>query len=321
MREIYGNLKLSEAYAHADDVLTCAAKGIAEIITTPEIVNVDFADIKTVMTDSGVAIMGTGVAGGEGRAIRAVEDAMHSPLLNNSNIEGARYILLNIVCGANEITMDELSEMADLIQERAGNTAEIIKGYGIDMSLEDQIKVTLIATGFNRRQESNKKVFDLDAKTEPTAVVHNLISPAPVVHKLESKAEAKESKVEKANDKQVTIEFEVVNKFDNVQSSNEPVLITKSESAVSSLEKLQEDEQARKSKERMEKLREFNFKLKNANGINELESEPAYKRRNVDMDQTPHSSESQVSRYSLNENDGKNISINTNNSFLHDQAD
>ena len=273
------------------------------------------------MTDSGVAIMGTGVAGGEGRAIRAVEDAMHSPLLNNSNIEGARYILLNIVCGANEITMDELSEMADLIQERAGNTAEIIKGYGIDMSLEDQIKVTLIATGFNRRQESNKKVFDLDAKTEPTAVVHNLISPAPVVHKLESKAEAKESKVEKANDKQVTIEFEVVNKFDNVQSSNEPVLITKSESAVSSLEKLQEDEQARKSKERMEKLREFNFKLKNANGINELESEPAYKRRNVDMDQTPHSSESQVSRYSLNENDGKNISINTNNSFLHDQAD
>ncbi len=115
LREIYGNLKLSAAYAHADDVLTCAAKGIAEIITTPEKVNVDFADIKTVMTDSGVAIMGTGVASGEGRSIKAVEEAMHSPLLNNSNIEGARYVLLNIVCGQDEITMDELSEMTDLI--------------------------------------------------------------------------------------------------------------------------------------------------------------------------------------------------------------
>ena len=331
LREIYGNLKLSAAYAHADDVLTCAAKGIAEIITTPEKVNVDFADIKTVMTDSGVAIMGTGVASGEGRSIKAVEEAMHSPLLNNSNIEGARYVLLNIVCGQDEITMDELSEMTDLIQERAGGTAEIIKGYGIDESIESAVKVTLIATGFNRRQESNKKVFDLESKSsfsnEAGPIVHSLISPAPVVvHKLDLKSESKvEKPVEKINDKQVTIEFDVVNKIDaaqmNIEPSFEPTLIVKSESEMPSMEKIQEEEQMRKSRERMEKLREFNFKLRNSNGINELENEPAYKRRNVDMDQAPHSSESQVSRYSLNENDGKSIEINTNNSFLHDQAD
>ena len=140
------------------------------------------------------------------------------------------------------------------------------------------------------------------------------------------KSESKvEKPVEKINDKQVTIEFDVVNKIDaaqmNIEPSFEPTLIVKSESEMPSMEKIQEEEQMRKSRERMEKLREFNFKLRNSNGINELENEPAYKRRNVDMDQAPHSSESQVSRYSLNENDGKSIEINTNNSFLHDQAD
>ena len=126
LRDIYGNLNLTKAFGHADDVLTVAAKSIAEIITNTMHMNVDFADIQTVMKESGVAIMGSATAEGDNRAVRAAEQALDSPLLNDRYIEGARYILLNISSGASEVTMDEVGEINDFIQAQAGQSADII---------------------------------------------------------------------------------------------------------------------------------------------------------------------------------------------------
>jgi cell division protein FtsZ len=169
LRDIYGNLKMSEAFAHADNVLTGAAKSIAEIISINLHINVDFNDVKTVMKDSGVAIMGTASASGERRAIRAVEQALNSPLLNDNNIRGARHVLLNIMSGTDDISMDEFGEITDYIQEASGYTAELITGYGIDQSLGDSVGVTIIATGF----ESNKPSGFETAK-QPERIVNVL---------------------------------------------------------------------------------------------------------------------------------------------------
>ncbi|MBL7794575.1 MAG: cell division protein FtsZ, partial [Saprospiraceae bacterium] len=117
LRQIYGNLSISEAFAEADNILTTAAKGIAEIITVPGYVNVDFEDVNTVMRDSGVAIMGTATAAGEDRAKRAVDEALHSPLLEDNHIKGAQHILLNISSGTKEVTMDEIFEITEFVQE------------------------------------------------------------------------------------------------------------------------------------------------------------------------------------------------------------
>ncbi len=149
LREMYGNLKLSEAFGQADDVLTIAAKGIAEIITVEGYVNVDFEDVRTVMTKSGVAIMGSATTSGPDRAIKAVEMALASPLLNDNNIYGASNILLYISSGSEEVTMDEVAEITDYIQEEAGMDADVIWGNGSDEALGDKLTLTVIATGFS----------------------------------------------------------------------------------------------------------------------------------------------------------------------------
>ena len=162
LRDEYGNMKLTEAFKKADDVLTTAAKGIAEIITVTGYVNVDFEDVKTVMKDSGRAIMGTGRARGENRAQEAIKLAINSPLLNDSNIEGAKNVLLYITSGTDEVSLDEVVEMTEYTQSICGNCSDVIWGNGIDESLGDEISVTLIATGF----ESNAKTEDRRPKIE-----------------------------------------------------------------------------------------------------------------------------------------------------------
>ena len=150
LREVHGDLKLSEAFQKADNILTIAAKGIAEIITVTGYINVDFEDVKTVMKDSGTAIMGSAVAEGEDRALKAVEEALSSPLLNDNRIKGADNILLYIASGEEEeIRMSEVTEITDYIQKEAGQSAEIIWGNGKDSSLGKKISITLVATGFS----------------------------------------------------------------------------------------------------------------------------------------------------------------------------
>lgn len=174
LREEYGNMRITEAFKKADDVLTMAARGIAEIITVTGYINVDFEDVKTVMKDSGKAIMGSSWAEGENRALKAIEDAMRSPLLNDSNISGAKNILLYITSGKEEVSLDEVHEITDFIQHTCGNTAEVIWGNGTDESLEANIGITVIATGFQTEedmpignQQKRKKVTPLYGDAPP----------------------------------------------------------------------------------------------------------------------------------------------------------
>ena len=149
LREFGKNMSLSSAFSHADNVLTVAAKGIAEVISVTGTINVDFNDVNTVLRNSGQAIMGSAVAAGEDRALVAVKEALTSPLLNDNDINGASYVLLNITYGDHEVMMDEITEITDYIQDAAGATADVIWGHGYDAALGDKISITLIATGFS----------------------------------------------------------------------------------------------------------------------------------------------------------------------------
>jgi cell division protein FtsZ len=172
LREIYGDEGVSAAFARADDVLANAVKGIAEIITCTGYINVDFADVDTVMRDSGVALMGIGTASGDDRATKSIEAALTSPLLSSNDITGARSILLNIKSGtgANEITMDELGELTDFVYETISEDALIIRGLSTDESLGDAISVTVVATGFEAsadleayKPEKRKEIVSLNS--------------------------------------------------------------------------------------------------------------------------------------------------------------
>ena len=169
IKEIFGNLAIREAFAQADNVLTTAAKGIAEIITVPGYVNVDFEDVKTVMKNAGAAVMGSAHTSGDSRARRAAEMALNSPLLNNQNILGAEKILLSIMSGEDaELQMDELSDITDYMQEFAGDEAEVIFGHGIDSNLGENIRVTVIATGFASEEEMQLRTRkEVKAVSEP----------------------------------------------------------------------------------------------------------------------------------------------------------
>jgi len=166
LREQYGNQTVSEAFAKADNVLTSAAKGIAELITVTGYINIDFQDVKTVIENSGKAIMGSATAEGDGRALAAIEEAMSSPLLNDNDIKGAQNILLYIMTGAEDLTMDEITEITDYVQQECGsdNEADVIWGNGKDESLGNKIGITIIATGFN----SKRKLINSKTKTVGT---------------------------------------------------------------------------------------------------------------------------------------------------------
>jgi cell division protein FtsZ len=167
LRDVYGKASMREAFRQADNVLLKGAKSIAEIITVSGTINVDFEDVRTVMQGAGAAVMGSSTAEGENRARRAAEGAISSPLLNNTNIFGAKYILLSIVIGnEEEFQMDELEEVTDYVQEQAGDDAEIIFGQATDETLGDSISVTIIATGFEHSEDlpperAERKVYDL----------------------------------------------------------------------------------------------------------------------------------------------------------------
>lgn len=175
LRDQYGDMKLSEAFRKADDVLTTAAKGIAEIITVPGYVNVDFEDVTTVMKDSGKAIMGSGKAEGEGRAEKAIKAAISSPLLNDSDIEGAKNVLLYITSGTDEVSLDEVDEILAITTDACGNNCDVIWGNGTDENLGDALVVTLIATGFNHDAREKHTGTDFQAqKSEPRKSDENI---------------------------------------------------------------------------------------------------------------------------------------------------
>nr|WP_276901935.1 cell division protein FtsZ [Pedobacter kyonggii] len=375
LREIFGNLTLGSAFGQADDILTTAAKGIAEIITVPGYINVDFKDVRTVMKDSGVAIMGSFAAEGEDRALQAVEGALASPLLKDNEIEGARYILLNISSGLREVTMDEVSIITDYIQEKAGLSADLIWGNCTDESLSDKLSVTIIATGFQTseervNEEKNKKKISLLTPEEaplvrPVEPVNSFIQPKttpsyePVLKTKEEASQAdlfggmfnksepqkvqepennvvrhtlmeEEPQIEEAPE--TGFEFEVklaetnfVFETPAAQMPPMPEPEPEIEMPVVGLDDDKSDEsmeeQLKKSKERILRLKDLSMKLRTTNGLQELENEPAYKRKQMQLQQVQHSSESQVSRFTLSNDQDGGTEIRPNNSFLHDNVD
>ena len=175
LREVYGNLGVKQGFSKADEVLATAAKGIAEVITHHYTQNIDLKDAKTVLSKSGNAIMGSAASSGEKRAIKAVSNALDSPLLNDNSIKGAKNVLLLILSGSSEVTIDEIGLINDYIQETAGNNVNIIMGIGEDQSMTDEISVTVIATGFDINQQDEiihvnpkKKIHYLDEEREVT---------------------------------------------------------------------------------------------------------------------------------------------------------
>ena len=168
LREVYGNLGFKAGFSKADEVLSTASKGIAEVITHHYTQNIDLKDAKTVLSNSGTAIMGAGSSSGNNRAHDAISNALDSPLLNDNKISGAKNVLLLIVSGNQEITIDEIGEINEYIQDQAGGGANIIMGVGEDSELEDSISVTVIATGFNPEQQNEI------SNTEPEKIIHKL---------------------------------------------------------------------------------------------------------------------------------------------------
>lgn len=358
LREMFGNLSLGNAFAQADDVLATAAKGIAEVISVTGMINVDFNDVNTVMRDSGAAIMGSAVAEGDNRAIEAVQDALSSPLLNDNNIEGAKYVLLNITYGTKEILMDEIGEITDYIQDEAGATADVIWGHGQDETLGEGISVTIIATGFNSspitgfEKEPEKKVVSLDENV-PTMISRPIETPTQknewvdekkeVINEVEEDAEpflkeqpeaeeqaeinwsfASEAAPEEdkkempVNEEQE--EKEVVRHF-LTDDLEEKVEMT-DHSEVQSESVLSLEEQQERARERMERIQAYTAKLKSSTGISDLEKEPAYKRKNIQIEDVPHSSEESMSKFTLSDDhDGEKGGLRDNNSFLHDNVD
>jgi cell division protein FtsZ len=178
LREVYGNLGFKAGYSKADEVLSTASRGIAEVITHHYTQNIDLKDAKTVLSNSGTAIMGSSTASGEHRAIEAIRGALDSPLLNDNKIAGAKNVLLLIVFGTDEITFDEIGEITDYIQAEAGNSANIIMGAGEDETLGNAITVTIIATGFNAEQQS--EIVNIEQKK----IIHSLEDDQKLTHNL-----------------------------------------------------------------------------------------------------------------------------------------
>ncbi|MDA8947857.1 cell division protein FtsZ [Flavobacteriaceae bacterium] len=178
LREVYGNLGFKAGFAKADEVLATAARGIAEVITHHYTQNIDLKDAKTVLTNSGTAIMGSGTASGSNRAQEAIVKALDSPLLNDNKITGCKNVLLLIVSGSEEITIDEIGEISDYIQTEAGNHTNIIMGVGEDETLGNEVSVTVIATGFGQEQQNEI------SNTEAKKIIHSLEDDQKVVHDL-----------------------------------------------------------------------------------------------------------------------------------------
>lgn len=300
--ELHGNQKFSVAFGFANNILTTAAKGIAEIITTTGYINVDFEDVRTVMTNSGVALMGTAEAEGEHRALNAIEAAMTSPLLNNNKIRGAKNILLHIMSGTGdaEAQMEEIQFISDYVQREAEMTTDIILGLSHEERLGDKICVTIIATGFEPAE--NKPVVpvtrldlnDPEIKPEEQPAIPNKDPLLPEKHPLAD----------------VPLDAEV-------SQPNTP-----KEPGRDEISGLNEEERMEQIKQRIQELKRLNQQMQNPVSLDELYQVPAFVRKQVVLDQIPHSSEGQLSRVSLVDDKTENKpGFRENNKYLHDNPD
>ncbi|WP_347838643.1 cell division protein FtsZ [uncultured Draconibacterium sp.] len=291
IREMYGDFGISEAFAKADNVLSTAAKGIAEIITVPGYINVDFADVETVMRKSGMAVMGTGVSAEENRAEDAVKKALNSPLLNDNEIRGARNILVNINSGTQEVTMDEVGRITDYVQNMAGFDADLIWGNGKDESLGDQLSVTVIATGF-----PTSIISELSEQSQRKVVKHTLEKEHVAPKKNEDQT------YRHSDDKRSQSTFEFI--VDDKKQNNE-------EDEFESLYPITSRERNKSEKE----IDINDYANLSDDDVDEIENVPAFKRRNIRINDPKYKRDR--SGYSVN----RDNRISDKNSYLHDNVD
>jgi cell division protein FtsZ len=321
LREIYGDQSVSTAFAKADDVLTIAVKGIAEIITVAGYINVDFADVETVMKDSGVAIMGMGVATGESRALKAIENALSSPLLNSNDITGAKSILINIASGtgANELTMDELGEITDYMYETASEDALIIRGLSQDENLNESLSVTVIATGFPANSIFTPYKHQKPKKVE-LLKVNNPVPP----HVIPEKGEDLFAVHDKSTGSIVSsIDDNLQGELDFNPARIEEI------SELRSRRSKEEDPGKEKPETTLLKVKHIQNILKKEGisnktmkeNIETFEDVPAYIRRNMSIDSKDRDNESKVSKFTLSSDDDDEPLLRENNAYLNDNVD
>lgn len=344
LREIYGNLSIGQAFAQADNILTTAAKSIAEIITLAGYVNVDFQDVRTVMLNAGAAVMGSAETRGDARARKAAEGALSSPLLDNRDIMGAKKILLSIISGVEaELQMDELTEITEYIQDQAGDDGEMIFGHGVDPDLGDRIRVTVIATGFPAEvklpvsRNDDKKVHDLE-RSQGWLFSNNMDNSINESRDIQVKTRVSLPETKKDSDDSKPTERELIftgpfNRVDPVQSEDEGEegLLqddefdpanekygdqTINEEGMMELRNTR-DRLQQQAKERKEQLKQVRKHEMTKEEFNEKWSLPAYLRRGIKMNDVPHSSEPYISKYNLNDDN----TLLGNNKFLHDNVD
>lgn len=291
LREIYGNSPALQAFGHADNILTTAAKSIAEIITVQGVVNVDFEDVFTVMNNSGVALMGSAAAEGENRAIKAIQKALTSPLLNNNDIDGAQNMLLHITSGSDEVTMDEIGMITDYAQDAAGQNADVIWGLSSDPKLGDKVSVTIIATGFD-----TDVIPEIYAKRAETLEKVTLKTDDDVVE-------------EEQQDEVTTHMLDFDDDFDSPNQSDFGSL---SDADYFDDETIVESGKS-KSFARQGKIHWSDQEIK------EMENVPAYLRRKKKLSSSKPNDSDEVSRYSLSDDDGPVIS--PDNSYLNNNPD
>ncbi|MBN2639571.1 MAG: cell division protein FtsZ [Bacteroidales bacterium] len=374
LRELFPNLGLGNAFSEADNVLSTAAKGIAELITVHGYVNVDFEDVKTVMKDSGKAIMGSAITEGEDRALKAIEEAMHSPLLSDNDVHGAKNILLYITTGVNDVTMDEISVITDYIADRCGEeTANVIWGRGIDESMGDKLGITIIATGFDEKdnlpqppkQPEVKKEVKRNAlyddmpeagKTDKPSVHHLAfddklsyekpkdeytkgIEAKPEIDELDFKVSEPDSKPKKIytlgdsvdedqpksktsnpfQDNDFVLPFDKSDSVSMHIKPADPKPVQKMEIKQETLVQKPDFEVESHAQERINKLKALS--MMKDRSFSDMEKQPAYMRKNVQLSEPSYSDDSQVSKYTISEDSKNNSFLKSDNSFLHDNVD
>ncbi len=400
--EVYGDLTFTQAFAKANEVLNTATKGIAEVISQHLLVNIDLNDARKVLENSGTAVMGQAEAQGENRAIEAVIGALDSPLLNDSDITGAKQVLLKIVTGEGEgeIRMSELSKIKNKIQESAGKDVNIIEGIGIDPNLGESISVTVIATGFEQKKkpknpttislvdthdlddcindvendfdqqnQQNQQKLELDDEYLSDTIheeVDNIIlredesSEEKVVLQLDDSIDNEQlnqellstnsndftdSTLNKDNHLENAIqnnlsELEQQEIVDIVENRDQKEVVEDNKQEINQFDKsidredndesllntfdsnsVNIDNMKVEAREREERLRNISQQLRTPSGLTNLEDVPAYQRNNVELDINHHSSDDNISSFTLTEDDNNDIIIKDKNSFLHDNID
>ena len=321
LREIYGDQPVSIAFAKADDILTTAVKGIAEIITLTGYINVDFADVETVMKNSGVAFMGMGKAAGENRAIKAIENALASPLLNSNDITGANSILINISSGngEHEITMDELGEITDYMYESASDDALIIRGLSKDENLNEEICVTVIATGF----ESNS-IFQPYKPKKPSKVelmTNKSVIPKRIIPETGDDVFSVHDKGKKSIITDFEEEYQGV--IDFSLEHNEEM------TEIRNRRPIENDESQEKPEATLRKVKHMQNLLKKEGlsnktmkeNIDTFEDVPAYVRRNLSLGASDSAAENKLSKFTLTSDDNDEPVLRENNAYLNDNVD